>query len=137
MKRCCHCRQMKDKDQFSRHTCRPDGLRDYCKDCHKIARKDWEKKNPDKVRMYARRKARRKYYMSTYGLTVEERETLFEENGQRCEVCEGTESLVIDHCHKTGKVRGVLCGSCNLALGFLKDKPSLAFKAGLYLLGKL
>jgi CRISPR/Cas system-associated protein Cas10 (large subunit of type III CRISPR-Cas system) len=131
-KRCIHCRQAKNKDCFSQHACRPDGLRDYCRDCARIARKAWEQRNPDKVRAISRRK----YYKRAYALTAEKRKTILA-NGNRCAICEGTRDLIIDHCHKTGKIRGVLCGHCNRAIGFLRDKPSLAFRAGLYLLEQL
>lgn len=41
-----------------------------------------------------------------------------------CACCGATERLVLDHCHKTGKVRGVLCRACNLALGYVDDDPA-------------
>lgn len=42
---------------------------------------------------------------------------------------------VIDHCHETGKVRGILCGHCNTALGSFKDEPSVVKRAAAYLEG--
>lgn len=46
-----------------------------------------------------------------------------------CEICLVTEDLVIDHCHSTGQFRGVLCRTCNLALGGLKEDLKLIEKA--------
>jgi hypothetical protein len=43
--------------------------------------------------------------------------------------------LAIYHCHTTGKVRGLLCVNCNLAIGLLKDNPDLLNKAASYLKG--
>ncbi len=44
-----------------------------------------------------------------------------------CEVCQSTEKIVVDHCHKTGQFRGVLCHKCNVVLGFAEDNaPRLA-----------
>ena len=43
------------------------------------------------------------------------------------------DSAVVDHCHKTNKVRGILCRTCNLGLGYLKDDPDLALKMAQYL----
>lgn len=41
----------------------------------------------------------------------------------------------VDHCHKTGKVRGILCAECNSGLGKFKDRPEFLIKAVEYLLG--
>lgn len=41
--------------------------------------------------------------------------------------------LAVDHCHKTNVIRGLLCGRCNPALGYLQDSPDLARRAALYL----
>jgi hypothetical protein len=62
-----------------------------------------------------------------YGITVEEYDALFEVAGNKCGIC-GTPHtdkpygrLNVDHCHETGKVRGVLCSPCNTGLGNLGD----------------
>lgn len=41
--------------------------------------------------------------------------------------------LVVDHCHKRGNVRGLLCGNCNIAIGLLRDDPALVDLAAAYL----
>ena len=41
--------------------------------------------------------------------------------------------LAVDHCHKTGKIRQLLCSNCNPAIGFIKDSPELARKMADYL----
>ena len=61
-----------------------------------------------------------------YGLTVADYERMLLEQGGVCAVCKGPETragfqLGIDHCHATGKVRGLLCTACNTALGLLGD----------------
>lgn len=61
-----------------------------------------------------------------YGLSVSEYEEMYNEAGGCCQVCGVKESelnrrLAVDHCHNTGKVRGLLCGKCNTALGQLDD----------------
>ncbi len=61
--------------------------------------------------------------MRVYGLTLDERDQLL---ATGCAVCGETEKkIMIDHCHKTGSVRGALCHGCNVALGGAKDDPSL------------
>lgn len=55
---------------------------------------------------------------------------------RRCAICreiERGQRLVIDHCHATGKLRGLLCPRCNSAIGLLQDRPSLCLKASVYL----
>jgi len=52
-----------------------------------------------------------------------------------CEICGSKECLVPDHDHNTGGIRGVLCFSCNRALGQFKDSPALLLAAQQYLAG--
>lgn len=46
------------------------------------------------------------------------------------------DKLVLDHCHRSGKARGLLCPTCNSGLGFFKDKPALLENAVMYLSNK-
>lgn len=64
----------------------------------------------------------------SYGVTIEEYERLFAKQHGICGICKqppGKKSLAIDHCHRTGKIRGLLCVRCNLGLGNLRDDPQL------------
>lgn len=56
-----------------------------------------------------------------YGITRVEYDTILAAQGGHCAVCPATEGLDVDHCHKRGKVRGILCGPHNRALGLLQD----------------
>lgn len=53
-------------------------------------------------------------------------------NKGKCEICYKPTDLVVDHCHKTGKVRGLLCNNCNRAIGLLGDNVHSLFNAWLY-----
>jgi hypothetical protein len=57
--------------------------------------------------------------------------------GRRCNICDAPEPkggrLCIDHCHKTGKIRGLLCHKCNRGIGFAKDDPNVLDAAAAYL----
>ena len=70
-------------------------------------------------------------WLKKYGLTIEDFESLEKQSNNRCYICGEEETrlvskkLCVDHCHKTGKVRGLLCNRCNRTLGFLKDDIDL------------
>lgn len=82
-----------------------------------------------------------KYY---YGLSVEEYERLLERSDNHCELCERELGMVkrsglpiseacVDHCHRTGQIRGILCPTCNTGLGSFHDDPMLLLAAINYL----
>lgn len=59
---------------------------------------------------------------------------LYNQSEERCEICNlKIKSLCLDHCHKTGQLRGFLCNNCNTGLGSFKDSPELMIKAIKYL----
>lgn len=91
-------------------------------------------KNPDRVRQWARASAVRRQY----GLELVEVEAMRLRQGETCAICYeylDPSKMHIDHCHETGKVRGLLCQQCNHGLGNLRDSPELARRASLYLQG--
>ena len=57
------------------------------------------------------------------------------ETVKECVICGSVEDLVVDHCHKTNIIRGMLCNHCNRGLGNFKDDPELLEFARMYLLG--
>lgn len=68
-----------------------------------------------------------------YGLTRESYEAMLADQGGRCAVCKEALMMHVDHCHSTGKVRGLLCIGCNRGLGYFKDRPELLKRAAAYL----
>jgi len=74
-----------------------------------------------------------------YGITREQYEALLEKQGGVCAICErehkdlGAKDFSVDHCHKTGRVRGLLCHQCNSAIGFLQENPIIFARAVRYL----
>jgi hypothetical protein len=72
-----------------------------------------------------------------YNLTLEDMAILLDEQENKCKICSikfnDDIKYNVDHCHSTGKVRGLLCRCCNLGLGFFKDDPKLLIKAIEYL----
>lgn len=111
----------------------------------------WIKANPDLARERWRQGYQRnieriratkldQHYRYKYGITRAERDRMLAEQGGRCKICGGEPDprhqggrLHVDHCHETGRVRGLLCGHCNTAIGLLKEDPRLFESAVLYL----
>lgn len=112
------------------------------------ASKTWRIANPEKSKETAGRfiknhpekwlKYRREYYAANperdtirtrkakYGITGEQWDAMFLAQGSCCKICKRTDSgkkvnWHTDHCHKTGKIRGILCHRCNVGLGCFKD----------------
>jgi hypothetical protein len=111
--------------------------------------KKWREDNPDRAASikakcvkakpdHYKKRWKNNHLKSQYGLTLEERDALFEEQGRVCAVCGSDEpgskhDWHVDHCHVTGAVRGILCHHCNTALGNFKDDPAILLAAVDYL----
>lgn len=99
----------------------------------------WRKANPDKLAKYKSndakvRKGRK--LKAKYGITLLEYEDMLLAQSNKCAICLGdakTETMCVDHCHVTGRVRGLLCNNCNTALGCLKDNADACQAAANYL----
>lgn len=63
-----------------------------------------------------------------YNISIEEYKTLIASSGNKCEICSSKENLCIDHCHDTGRIRGVLCRKCNLTLSYIENNDIKIFK---------
>lgn len=72
-----------------------------------------------------------------YGISLDVYNTLFMRQGGKCKICNGVspsgKRLCVDHHGATGIIRGLLCHSCNMAIGYLKDSPELLQKTLKYL----
>jgi hypothetical protein len=137
IKGCTKCNMMKSVSLFRKNSSRKDGLQAYCVDCNKKASKLYLEKNREKLRRKQYKINMQKYWP---GLSRNEAHkeyikiTKIQRN--KCAICEknsGVRRLHIDHDHETGKVRGLLCGKCNRALGYLNDDKELLRKAISYL----
>lgn len=105
-----------------------------CKTCRYVKIKQNYNANRKKRLAYARN-----YWLQDqYGLTSEQYEELWRRQEGRCALC-GTHDdvldkrLFVDHCHDTGKIRGLLCPPCNSALGVLGDTPEAFERVLIYL----
>jgi Recombination endonuclease VII len=87
-------------------------------------------------RVRERSKNPRQYkLLSAYGISIAQYDAMLARQGGVCAICQKHrgKTLCVDHCHVTGKVRGLLCRLCNAAIGFLEDDPRNAWAAAVYL----
>lgn len=144
---CPKCRKRKRVNKFGKSNRTKDGYFTRCKECYNREKAEWRlvnwernhrnktryrKDNPDRVRDSNLRQK--------YGISLDEYNKMFHEQGGVCNICERPERIVngkskkvaplaVDHCHDTGKVRGLLCFSCNIALGKFQDSPEILARA--------
>lgn len=124
-KTCKDCSKEKPLSEYSKFSRSADGLDYRCKPCKAVRQKKWSDSIPDKHLYYRERNLRK-----AFGIGLDEYNAMLEKQGGVCSICEQEETTVragrvmalsVDHCHETGKIRGLLCNSCNRALGKFKD----------------
>lgn len=95
----------------------------------------WLKRNREENKERRREQSRRGHLKRQYGLTPNMFEALVSAQLGNCAICGANEDLElhVDHDHRTKKVRGLLCGKCNKAIGLLNDDPDLLVAAKNYL----
>lgn len=95
--------------------------------------RDWRAAN--------RLRAKHHNLKKSYGISLEEYAEMLDFQAGVCAICLGHDRafahLAVDHCHATGKIRGLLCNQCNRALGSFKDDPARLRRALIYLTGSL
>jgi len=135
-KTCYGCQTKKELEEFGKHNNTKDKRQHYCKECARQYRLE----NKDKNKQY--QKDRRKKNISTvmqYGITLEEYDEIQSRQGHKCALCYKHKNstyrkkLYIDHCHVSGKIRGLLCQHCNTMLGFARDDKQILLNAVKYL----
>lgn len=109
------------------------------------SRKRYYEKNKDRLLTNMRKQysanpsaAKNRDLKKNYGIDINAYNALLLIQNYSCKICnrhkdEFDRALAVDHCHKTDKIRGLLCTNCNRAVGNLKDSEQLAFKAFQYL----
>ncbi|WNM36673.1 endonuclease VII domain-containing protein [Streptomyces sp. Li-HN-5-11] len=112
-KRCQGCGEVKPHSEWHREG---DGLASRCTACRAV-------------------KGPAAHLWRKYGMTEDERDELIAAQGGVCCICLSAPATHVDHCHKTGRVRGVLCFNCNSGLGLLRDDPAAMSRAADYLEG--
>lgn len=143
-KKCSSCCENKEASEFYKRTLSPDGLAYICKICDNTLHKEYFVKNADKVRAQRkdfrlRNKSRLSIAKNRAKCSPEEFTRLFSVQEGKCAICGTHQSemrrrIAVDHCHKTNRIRGLLCDNCNRCLGLLKDSKEFLMLAFNYLL---
>jgi hypothetical protein len=129
---CCNARSAKWKES------NPEKVKEY--------KNKWSIKNKDKIKIYKTKvttENKRKHSIKTYyGVSWEEYLNIYQKSDGKCSICatplsvhkeQNKETACVDHCHTTGKIRGILCRTCNRGIGYLRDSPELLKIAAGYL----
>ena len=150
-KQCSKCKEFKDLKEFSKDSSTKDGLKCGCRPCRGKESKEWQRNNPGKTstasaKWYTNNPdgAKNRTLKLKYGITIETFNELLKSQDNLCAICKkpetatdkrlgGIRTLAVDHCHKTGKVRGLLCTCCNGALGFIKEDMMCALSLVKYI----
>jgi hypothetical protein len=149
-KKCGKCRQIKPILDFHKSTRKDrinsDGYRAICKDCRNLHRAEQRQINKIAILKHEqtpeyKEKARACAIKRNYGITISDYNNLENAQHNLCAICQKPEKhkhkkrLSIDHCHKTKKVRGLLCHSCNIVLGLIKENLGILDSIKQYLKG--
>lgn len=119
-RKCSTCLNEKDESLFPKDKRVKSGLRASCKMCYAKLNSAYHKKRGETSSDLNRRLKR------TFGIGLDVYTAMLEDQDFKCAICGKTEQenkkrLAVDHCHKTGKVRKLLCHHCNCALGMVND----------------
>lgn len=115
-KRCPQCKEVKLHSEWERNATASDGYASYRKQCRAA-------------------RLQQSYFKRKYGITMAQRDEMIASQMGICVICLSAPAAHVDHCHETGRVRGVLCFNCNSAIGKLGDDPDTLRRAIAYLEG--
>lgn len=110
----------------------------------RIKSQEWRDKNPERSLESCRRYREKNPCCPTrqkdstlrcrYGITLEDFNCLFKKQDGKCAICRQGKKLCVDRCHESGKVRGLLCRECNIAIALLDDDVINLARASYYLM---
>lgn len=122
--RCTYCKEGRPRSFFTKSQVAKSGWQPHCRPCRNAQAKE-RYANSKRIREIAAERAR----LRNYGILPHEFGAMVAAQNGLCGVC--AESLnsgkkpAVDHCHATGRIRGILCARCNTTIGAALDSPSL------------
>lgn len=145
-KECPRCVQTLSFNDFNKSN-RRDGYQTYCRSCHNAMQREKYNSDPEaKLKRQIRERKRKSLnplakkdaeLKRLYGISVDTYLDIMQNQNSVCKICheecKTKYSLSVDHNHKTGVIRGLLCNRCNRAIGMFKDNPALLRAAAKYL----
>lgn len=137
MRTCTKCGETKPLGEFWSDRSKKHGKAARCRSCKTAIFNSYRKaRGYDRLRYQRSREAEReRHLVRKYGVTLARYQELFDAQGGKCAICGKVQSraLDVDHCHKTGRVRGLLCTSCNRMIGHAGDNAANLRRAAEYL----
>jgi len=147
---CSKCKISKELEDFYKDRHSDDGHNSRCKECRDATYKKWynSEKGQEKARKYSKEyysksenkeKTRAIGIFRRFGITSQDYDKMYKNQKGVCAICKNKEicprhkHLSVDHNHETGKIRGLLCNTCNKALGLFKENPQYLKNAVKYL----
>ena len=132
---CYGCETIKPLTEFYKNRDGRKGFKSRCKACVSIRRGTYQREYDASHKCEARDR-----WLKRYGITQADYDRMLKTQGGRCAICRSTDTrsknsdrFDVDHDHKSGKVRGLLCRGCNTGLGKFKDNPHFMWTAIEYL----
>lgn len=140
---CSNCRRVFSLDRFQKNRTKADGLQEACRKCVNQRSKEYRKKNRTRIN-----ESQRKYNHSergwsarlkhAYGITLKKHKQIYLKQNGCCGICGKAvayNKIDTDHDHELGKIRGLLCRTCNMGLGYFEDNLKGVMRAVRYLQG--
>ena len=144
---CPRCATHQEQSAFYADNKRTTTVSSQCRSCRAV--QDAERfvrkmaEDPEQIREQTRARTRKHQFAKMYGITLDDYAAMLKSQAGVCAICKCVEvalgkggrvkPLAVDHDHDTGKVRGLLCHSCNHGLGVMRDNPALLRAAADYL----
>lgn len=141
---CYVCEKSKPLDDFYKESRTIDGYQTRCKTCQRSSAQISYAENKPRVlsrnkKKYSSEARRERTLKESYGIDLKDYNNMLEDQEGKCGICGGSDPkhtsgrFVVDHCHESGLVRGLLCGECNFMIGKSNDDIEILKKAITYL----
>lgn len=149
-KACSVCLEVKEPTEYFKDKANFDGLGHMCKKCKTLKTYEWREKNKEHYNKTQRDYQKKAYtpeqrygheIKRRYGCSLERYNEMLVAQEGSCAICKELHNpaikqgrLYVDHCHATGEIRQLLCGSCNSMLGYAKDDTRVMLEAVAYVI---